>query len=94
MINKKSQYPVNKKLLQSVSKAIFENRSKLSMTQEEIANLANTSWRYFQKIESSRNSKTADQIQNISLSVFVDIANAINISPGKLLDEAIKNANN
>ena len=73
-----------------MGQVIFDARSRLKMTQEEVASKAGLSWRYLQNIESARKASKSIHLKSISLSVFAGIANALGISPDDLLKKALE----
>jgi len=81
MAKASAPYKPRKSLLKAISEVIRQERNKQKLTQEELANKANLHWRYIQRIEKER--------MNISISVFYDLAQALNINPVKLLKKVI-----
>ena len=77
-----SPYKPDKALLKALAQEIKSLRSKKDLTIEELADLAGLHEKYIQTIERNH--------RNISVSVFVQIAKALNTSPSKLLEKAIR----
>lgn len=74
----------NPVLLKTLSLTIKEERKKKQLTQESLANKSGINWRYLQKIETNS--------INMSVAVFINIANGLELSPVKLLDQILTNS--
>ena len=77
-----SFYKPDKALLKAISTEIKDLRLAKKLTIEQLSELSDLHEKYIQTIE--RNAR------NMSISVFVQIAKALNIPPSKLLDKALK----
>lgn len=75
-----SFYKPDQALLKAIAQAFKAERLKKNMTIEELSDICGLHEKYLQTIERNH--------RNISISVFVQIAKALNISPSKLLEKA------
>ena len=77
-----SFYKPDKSLLKAIAQAFKVERRKKKLTIEELSEICGLHEKYLQTIERNH--------RNISVSVFVQIAKALNISPSKLLEKALR----
>jgi len=75
-------YKPDKDLLKEIAHEFKALRIKRGMTIEELSGICGLHEKYLQTIERNH--------RNISISVFVQIAKALNISPSKLLEKALR----
>jgi transcriptional regulator with XRE-family HTH domain len=75
-------YKPDKDLLKVIAHEFKSLRIKRGMTIEELSGICGLHEKYLQTIERNH--------RNISISVFVQIAKALNISPSKLLEKALR----
>jgi transcriptional regulator with XRE-family HTH domain len=75
-------YKPDKALLKSLAQEIKTLRLKKELTIEELADLCGLHEKYIQTIERNH--------RNMSISVFVQIAKALEVSPSKLLEKALQ----
>jgi transcriptional regulator with XRE-family HTH domain len=75
-------YKPDKDLLKVIAHEFKALRIKRGLTIEELSGICGLHEKYLQTIERNH--------RNISISVFVQIAKALNISPSKLLEKAMK----
>jgi transcriptional regulator with XRE-family HTH domain len=76
-------YKPNAKLLSALASEIKKQRTAKGLTIEQFSELCDLHGKYLQTIE--RNGR------NISVSVFVQIANALGIPAPKLLEKVLRN---
>jgi transcriptional regulator with XRE-family HTH domain len=77
-----SIYQPDRALLKAIAKELKTIRQKKNLTIEELSDICGLHEKYLQTIERNH--------RNISVSVFVQIAKALNISPSKLLEKAVR----
>lgn len=77
-----SIYQPDQALLKVIAKEFKAIRLKKKLTIEELSGLCGLHEKYLQTIERNH--------RNISISVFVQIAKALEVSPSKLLDRALR----
>ena len=75
-------YKPDKDLLKVIAHEFKSLRIKRGMTIEELSGICGLHEKYLQTIERNH--------RNISISVFVQIAKALNVSPSKLLEKALR----
>ena len=75
-------YKPDKDLLKVIAHEFKVLRIKRGLTIEELSGICGLHEKYLQTIERNH--------RNISISVFVQIAKALNISPSKLLEKALR----
>lgn len=75
-------YKPDKNLLKAIAYEFKALRLKKGLTIEELSDLCGLHEKYLQTIERNH--------RNISVSVFVQIAKALNCSPAKLLGKALR----
>ncbi|MCX5751363.1 MAG: helix-turn-helix transcriptional regulator [Candidatus Saganbacteria bacterium] len=76
-----SFYKPNESLLKAIAKEFKAIRLKQGLTIEELSEMSGLHEKYIQTIERNH--------RNMSISVFVQIARALKVSPSKLLDKAL-----
>jgi transcriptional regulator with XRE-family HTH domain len=76
-----SFYKPDTALLKAISQEFKAVRLKRGLTIEELSEMSCLHEKYIQTIERNH--------RNISISVFVQIAKALNVSPTKLLEKAL-----
>lgn len=76
-----SFYKPDKALLKAIAQEFKSTRLKRGLTIEELSDLCGLHEKYLQTIERNH--------RNISLSVFVQIAKALKVSPSKLLEKTL-----
>jgi len=77
-----SFYKPDKALLKAISQEFKAIRRAKKLTIEELSEICGLHEKYLQTIERNH--------RNISISVFVQIAKALKVSPSKLLDKALQ----
>jgi len=75
-------YKPNKKLLKGLANEIKKLRKAKGLTIEQFSGVSGLHNKYLQTIERG--------VRNFSVSVLVQIAKALDISPSKLLEKALK----
>jgi len=76
-----SYYKLDRALLQAIAREFKLIRLKKKLTIKELADLCGLHEKYLQTIERNH--------RNIFISVFVQIAKALKVSPSKLLEKAL-----
>jgi len=76
-----SYYQPDKTLLKAIAQELKAIRRAKKLTIEELSELCGLHEKYLQTIERNH--------RNMSISVFVQIAKALKVSPSKLLDKAL-----
>lgn len=82
MVKAASFYQPNKDLLTALSQELKSIRKAKKLTIEQLSELSGLHEKYLQTIERDH--------RNMSISVFVQIAKALKVSPSKLLEKALR----
>jgi len=77
-----SFYQPNKDLLKTLSQEFKSIRKAKKLTIEQLSDLTGLHEKYLQTIERNH--------RNMSISVFVQLAKALKVSPSKLLEKALR----